>query len=181
MRIISGNYKGRKLNPPMNLPVRPTTDFAKEGLFNILRNIVDFEQVRVLDLFTGTGSIAFEFVSRGVVEVNVVDNNVACLKFIEKTKETLQINNLNVFHRDVFQFLDKTKAKYDLIFADPPYDMPNFKDIYTKIFENDLLNEDGWLIIEHPKEVTFAGLPYIEQQRHYGKVNFSFFHKTTEE
>ena len=176
MRIISGNLKGRRLNPPTTLPVRPTTDFAKEGLFNVLRNLVDFEEIKVLDLFTGTGGISFEFISREALDVTSVDSNLACLKFIEKTKEQLNISNLNVVHRDVFQYLEKAKTKYDIIFADPPYDMPNVKDIYKKVIENELLNEDGWLIIEHSREVNFAGSPYLEQQRHYGKVNFSFFH-----
>ncbi|MEI7596501.1 MAG: RsmD family RNA methyltransferase [Bacteroidota bacterium] len=181
MRIVSGTFRGRKLNPPTNLPVRPTTDFAKEALFNILNNLVDFDSLVVLDLFAGTGSISFEFVSRGAKEVYSVDNNPLCIKFIGSTATTLKIDNLTVFQRDTFQYIEKTNLKYDLIFADAPYDMANIKDIHRIVFERNLLNEGGWLILEHSADRVLISEKYFNQLRKYGKVHFSFFHFDDEE
>jgi len=177
MRIVSGKYKSRRIKPPMNLPVRPTTDFAKESLFNILNNVLEFEGLKVLDLFVGTGSISYEFVSRGVDSVLAVDQNNKCVHFVQSTANQLQMDELSVIQRDVFKFLAKTPAKFDLIFADPPYDLENIKEIYQLVMERDLLNEDGWLIIEHSANTDFSGFPYLEQLRKYGKVHFSLFHK----
>lgn len=181
MRIISGTLRGRRLNPPVTLPVRPTTDFAKEALFNILNNLVAYESITVLDLFAGTGSISFEFISRGAKEVYSIDLNSACTKFIGNTATTFNANNLTVIQKDAFKFLEKTNLKFDLIFADAPFDMPNTKDIYKLIFERQLLNEDGWLIIEHSADKSFISENYFNQLRKYGKVHFSFFHFTEEE
>lgn len=177
MRIVSGKYKSRRIKPPTNLPIRPTTDFAKESLFNILNNILDFDELKVLDLFAGTGGISYEFVSRGVQSVLAVDQNNKCVQFIQSTADQLQMNELSVAQRDAFKFLEKTPAKFDVIFADPPYELKNIKDIYQLVMERALLKEDGWLIIEHSSATDFSGFPYLDQVRKYGKVNFSFFHK----
>ncbi len=174
MRIISGSLGGRKLRPPVNLPVRPTTDLAKESLFNILNNWVDFEQLTVLDLFTGTGRISFEFVSRGAVEVFAIDTNNKCIGFIEKTAVEFKVDNLHAFQSDVFSFLKHTNKKFDIIFADPPYDLKNIPAIAPLVFEKQLLQPEGMLIIEHPREIDFSNHTAFLQKRTYGKVNFSF-------
>jgi 16S rRNA (guanine(966)-N(2))-methyltransferase RsmD len=174
MRIVSGHLGGRKLRPPENLPVRPTTDLAKESLFNILNNLVDFEELSVLDLFTGTGSIGFEFVSRGAVEVFAVDTNNKCISFIDKTAIEFKVDNIHAIQSDVFMFLKHANRKFDIIFADPPYDMTNIAAVADLVFEKQLLNPDGLLIMEHPREVDFTRHPHFSQKRTYGKVNFSF-------
>lgn len=175
MRIIGGTLGGRRLHPPSNLPVRPTTDLAKESLFNILNNIVDFEALKVLDLFSGTGSISYEFASRNAVEVVSVDVSQRCTAFIKKTIEELHISNQLVYKTDVFNFLKSCRSTFDLIFADPPYDSPKFQQIPEMIFGQKLLNDSGMLIVEHPREINYASHPNFERLRNYGKVNFSFF------
>jgi 16S rRNA (guanine966-N2)-methyltransferase len=174
MRIVSGKLGGRKLRPPENLPVRPTTDLAKESLFNILNNLIDFEDLIVLDLFTGTGSISFEFISRGALEVFAVDTNIRCISFIEKTATEFKVDNLHAFQSDVFLFLKHAHKKFDIIFADPPYDLTNIPAVADLVFDKQLLNPEGMLIIEHPREVDFSKHPNFSQKRTYGKVNFSF-------
>jgi 16S rRNA (guanine(966)-N(2))-methyltransferase RsmD len=176
MRIISGKFKRRVISPPGNLPVRPTTDMAKESLFNILGNYFDFENKTVLDLFAGTGNISYEFVSRGCSYVTAVDKDLGCIKFINQTSEKLQMSELSTVKLDVFHFISSTKNKYDIIFADPPYDLANIADISNLIFEKQLLNQDGWLIVEHPAEINFAESLHFYEHRKYGRVNFSFFH-----
>ncbi len=175
MRIISGKYKRRTISPPRNLPVRPTTDMAKESLFNILGNYFDFTGKQALDLFAGTGNISYEFVSRGCKTVTAVDKDYGCTKFINTTGQKLEMVELDVVRFDVFQFLKSTKKKYDIIFADPPYQLTNILEIYKLVFEYNLLNSDGWLIIEHPEEVSFAEAANFYEHRKYGRVNFSFF------
>jgi 16S rRNA (guanine966-N2)-methyltransferase len=175
MRIISGKYGSRRLHPPANLPVRPTTDFAKESLFNILNNIIDFEGLNVLDLFAGTGSISLEFVSRGSSEVTSVDKDSRCISFIIKTCEEFKIDSLKAYRSDVFAFIKHSIKKYDLIFADPPYDLSSINTIPDKIFEKTLLKPGGILIIEHSRDIDFSKHPDFSQHRNYGKVNFSFF------
>ena len=174
MRVISGSLGGRKLRPPENLPVRPTTDLAKESLFNILNNLVDFEEITVLDLFTGTGSISFEFISRGATEVFAVDINNKCISFIDKTAIEFRVDNLHAMQSDAFGFLKHTHKKFDMIFADPPYDLKNIPAIAELVFEKQMLQPNGMLIIEHSREVDFAQHPNFSQKRTYGKVNFSF-------
>lgn len=181
MRIISGTNRGRKLTPPQNLPVRPTTDFAKEGLFNIIANYVDFENLIVLDLFSGTGNISYEFASRGAKSVIAVDQNKACTKYIGDTVTKIGFKNVEVYNRDAFSFLKTTVKTYDLIFADPPYDMENSEMIHQIVFERNLLNKNGLLIIEHPETRNFAYLDHFSTVRNYGKVHFSFFKKEIEE
>lgn len=175
MRIVSGKYKRRIITPPKNLPVRPTTDMAKESLFNILGNHIDYSGLNVLDLFAGTGNISYEFISRGCGTVTAVDTDFGCVRFIKQTAEKLKMSNLAVIKQDVFRFINMSKRKYDVIFADPPYKLDRFHDIYDMIIGNSMLAENGWMIIEHPKDVDFSGKPYFFEKRKYGSVNFSLF------
>ena len=160
---------------PTNLPVRPTTDFAKEGLFNILRNKFNFETITVLDLFAGTGNISYEFAARGARQVLSIDIHSGCFKFILKTAHELEFDNLLPMKAEVFRFLDKTAQTFDIVFADPPYEMDDIDKLTTKVFENGLLNPGGWLIVEHSQYTDFKGKTNLIDQRRYGKVNFSIF------
>ncbi len=175
MRIIAGSLKGRRLNPPTNLPVRPTTDMARESLFNILNNYVDFEDCTVMDLFSGTGAVAVEFVSRGAREVTAVDINNACTEYIKSEAAKLNLKNLHVVRTDVFDLLKRAYKKFDIVFADPPYALEGIEKLPDLIFEHGLLNEDGIFILEHPREYSFEEYPHFWQHRNYGKVNFTFF------
>ncbi len=175
MRIIGGIHKGKQLIAPKNLPVRPTTDFAKEGLFNILNNRIDFEETTVLDLFCGTGNISLEFASRGAKKITCVDMQTACLNFVKDTAKALKFTNISTDRADVFKFLSKTFTTYDLIFADPPYELPNLEKICDLVFENKFLSEDGLLIIEHGPRTDLSAKPFYLETRKYGNVNFSFF------
>lgn len=176
MRIISGKYKGKRLKAPKRLPVRPTTDMAKEALFNILNNNYYFEDLAVLDLFSGTGNISFEFASRGVTTIKAIDQNIHCVQFIAKTARELNFT-IEVVKSDVFKFLERTTNGYDLIFADPPYnlDLDSFSSIAKLVFSNDLLIEEGLLIIEHSEQTDLSELPYFTEKRKYGSSIFSFF------
>jgi 16S rRNA (guanine(966)-N(2))-methyltransferase RsmD len=174
MRIISGKNKGRHIITPQNLPVRPTTDLGKESLFNILNHYFYFDRVTVLDLFAGTGNITYEFASRDAISVVAVDNHPSCCAFIRKTLEKLQYKNATVIQNNVFQYLDWCKHPYDIIFADPPYTMPNIEMIVEKVFNNQLLNPDGWLVMEHSREHDFSQHPFFYDQRKYGRLHFSF-------
>lgn len=176
MRIVSGRLKGRRIIAPKKLPVRPTTDMAKEALFNILNNRLRFQDLDVIDLFAGIGSISFEFMSRGTQRVTAVDANFDCIKFLTKTSEELDLD-LNIIKSDVFDFLEKTPLKADLIFADPPYDLPieEFEQIENSIRERSLLKEDGILIIEHSKHSNLEHIETYSEQRKYGNSVFSFF------
>ncbi len=176
MRIISGKFKRRVISPPINLPVRPTTDMAKESLFNILSNYFDFDNKTVLDLFAGTGNISYEFVSRGCSSVTAVDKDFGCIKFINQTIQKLKMTELKTVKLDVFHFITTTNNKYNIIFADPPYQLTNITEITKLIFEHELLNPDGWLIVEHPAEISFTESAHFYEHRKYGRVNFSFFH-----
>jgi len=175
MRIVSGIYRGRRLQPPANLPVRPTTDFAKEGLFNVLSNLVDFESLKVLDLFTGTGSIAFEFLSRGAIEVTAVDANHQCISFIKKTAESFGARNIQPVKSNSFVFIKRMWTEYDLIFADPPYDLEGIESIPDLIFDSKLLAAKGLFIMEHSVRYRFEQHPCFFQHRNYGSVNFTLF------
>lgn len=175
MRIIGGKLKGLRLNPPPNLPVRPTTDMAKEALFNILYNQYDFEELKVLDLFSGTGSLSIEFASRGVQEVISVDKNVGCYNFLKNTAKQLKLDAIKANKADVFKFLEQETEKYDLIFADPPFDIPQIPLIPELVFKNNLLNPGGLLIVEHPTLKKIDSHPNFKEQRKYGYSSFSFF------
>ena len=176
MRIISGKYKGKRLRAPKNLPVRPTTDMAKEALFNILRNQYDFEDISVLDLFSGTGNISFEFASRGTSQIISVDKDYRCVKFISSVSKELGLN-IRTFKDSALKFLEKTELKFDLIFADPPYNLPqaDFHKIISRVFKQELLKTDGKLIIEHSKHTDLSEAACFVEQRKYGGSVFSFF------
>ncbi|MCQ2285302.1 MAG: RsmD family RNA methyltransferase [Bacteroidales bacterium] len=175
MRIISGRNKGRKIVAPTNLPVRPTTDLGKESLFNILNNYFYFDRITVLDLFAGTGNISLEFASREAVSVTSIDIFQGCTDFIKKTAATLKYDNLSVLKCDAFHFLEKCGQQYDIIFADPPYDLEGIDKLPGLVFDNGLLKQEGWLIIEHSKKYNFSDHPQFFQHRKYGRLNFTFF------
>lgn len=177
MRIVGGIYKGRIFRPNKSFKSRPTTDIAKEGLFNILDNRYDFSDKKVLDLFSGTGSIGYEFVSRGCLEATLVELNFVHYRFILSVLEALKIENTKIYRADVFKFLKKKMGKFDMIFADPPFDLKNFTEVPDAVFNADILNVNGLFIIEHPKEYDFSKHPFFKEIRKYGKVNFSFFEK----
>lgn len=182
MRIISGKYKGRRIFPPKNLPVRPTTDMSKEALFNVLNNHFSFEGLKVLDLFSGTGNISFEFASRGSQPITSVDGDFGCVKFIKQIAAEFDFN-IAATKSDVFAFLEKNKTTYDIIFADPPYglDQKTFEKVVTLVFEKGLLEEEGMLIIEHSKYTKMEHLPHFSFQKSYGGSFFSFFEIATSE
>jgi len=177
MRIISGSHRGRVLRPPQGLPVRPTTDLAKESLFNILNNYIDFESVRVLDLFAGTGNISLEFASRNASSVLSIEINSRCVDYISGIATDLKFNSLSVIKTNVFTFLSRQAGQYDVIFADPPYDLEGREKIPGLIFDNNWLADNGWFVMEHDKAISFAENPFFSEERRYGKVHFSFFRK----
>lgn len=174
MRIISGQYKGRKIHAPSGLPVRPTTDQAKESLFNVLSNDYDFTEITVLDLFAGTGNISLEFLSRGAQKVVSVDANQHCFMFHKHMKELWNINQYFPYKNDVFRAVKMLTEKFDIVFADPPYQMKNIAEVPDVILNNDLLKEGGTLIVEHGRETIYEHLRLTET-RSYGNVHFSFF------
>jgi len=176
MRIISGKFKSRRLQAPKNLPVRPTTDMAKEALFNIINNHYYFHEISVLDLFSGTGNISYEFASRGTEKITCVDANFGCIKYIDKIAKELNFD-LNTYKSDVFKFLEKHKVSYDIIFADPPYNFEDekFEKIISLVFENKLLNDDGLLIVEHSKHTNLDNVKHFSYSKKYGGNMFSFF------
>lgn len=177
MRIISGKLKGRTFNPPKYFRARPTTDFAKENLFNILNNRIYWEETSALDLFGGTGGISYELFSRGCKKVVCVEKDFKHAGFIEKTKNELKAENFTVLKMDVFKYLEYYNQKFDFIFADPPYDLKNFEEVPKQVLAKDILNEEGLFILEHSKEYDFSEYPEFVEVRTYGSVNFSFFEK----
>jgi 16S rRNA (guanine966-N2)-methyltransferase len=177
MRIIGGKFKGRRFNPPAdNWPTRPTTDYAKEALFNILNNKIDFEATKVLDLFGGTGSHSYEFISRGCTDVTYVDKFSGCVQFVRKTAALLGIEAcLHIMHMDVFRFIEHTTVQYDYIFAGPPYGLPTIDTIPDLIFAKNLLLPEGMFVMEHNPNHEFLNHPHLVDVRNYGKTIFSFF------
>ena len=176
MRIISGELGGRKINPPAKMPyTRPTTDIAKEGLFNVLQNQLDFEDLKTLDLFGGTGSISYELASRGVKDLTVVEKDAAMFSFIKQTAEKLQLENFKVIRSDVFRFIDQCREKFDFIFAGPPYALETIDDLPKLIFQNQLLAEEGWFVLEHTPRNNYQKYPYFKSERNYGTTVFSIF------
>jgi len=178
MRIISGKNKGKRLSAPANLPVRPTTDMAKEALFNILNNHFYFDEITVADLFAGIGNISFEFASRGASDITSVDQNPGCIKFIQKISTELAYQLITV-RSDVFTFLERTNKKFDVIFADPPYELPKekFEQLVRLVFERELLEAEGMLVVEHAVHTDLSEVPQFFQLKKYGGTCFSFFQK----
>jgi 16S rRNA (guanine(966)-N(2))-methyltransferase RsmD len=174
MRIISGSHRGLKLQAPAKLPVRPTTDMAKEALFNIIEQKVNIDEISVLDLFAGTGNISLEFSSRGVKELTSIDRHADCVRYILEMNTKLKFTS-NLLRADVFKYLKTCVYKYDLIFADPPYDLPNIPDIIRLVKENNLLNDGGFLIIEHASMQNLSSYKGYVESRKYGSSTFSFF------
>ncbi|PSR15195.1 MAG: hypothetical protein DA408_03200 [Bacteroidetes bacterium] len=183
MRIIGGEFKGRRFNPPAkNWPTRPTTDFAKEGLFNILINTFDLSSLRVLDLFGGTGNHSYEFISRGCRDVTYVDQFHGCVAFVQKTARELGIENyLKIVRADVFRFIQSPQQPYDYIFAGPPYPLPNIPEIPDLILRQGHLKTGGWLVLEHNPQHDFKNHPNLLQVRNYGTTIFSIFTPMDEE
>ena len=177
MRIISGNNRGKRINIPKNLPIRPTTDQSKEAIFNIIYNKYDFENIKVLDLFSGSGSISYEFSSRGANQVTSVDNNHKCVKFIKSVVSELNLN-INVVKSDVIKFLKANNFRYDIIFCDPPYNysLENYKEIQNLIFNDKTLNSNGIFILEHSKIIKLDSIENFKESREYGGCSFSFFY-----
>lgn len=176
MRIISGKYKGRRIMAPKKLPVRPTTDMSKEALFNILNNHFNFAELKILDLFSGTGNISYEFASRGSEPIISVDADYGCVSFIKKTATDFEFD-ITAIKSDVFQYLERAKGEFDIIFSDPPYNLEqsDFEKINTLVFENELLAADGMLVIEHSKHTKLDHLSHFSFQKNYGGSVFSFF------
>jgi 16S rRNA (guanine(966)-N(2))-methyltransferase RsmD len=178
MRIISGKYGRRRFTIPSSFSARPTTDFAKENIFNVISNLIEFDGLNALDLFGGTGSISFELLSRGCKQVTTVEKNNAHVHFIQKVAKELRTESLVLIRGDVFRFLQHTSSKsFDLIFADPPYDLKELPEIPSLIIRKDLLCDGGIFIMEHPRTYDFSDLPYFCQHKVYGSVNFSIFIK----
>lgn len=175
MRIISGKYGRRRFTVPTNITARPTTDFARENLFNVLCNLIDFEGLEALDLFAGTGAITFELLSRGCRSVTAVEKASTQQRFILKVAQELNDQNLTLIRGDVFKFLGSTTRKFDFIFADPPYDLPNFAEVPQKVLDADILKPDGLFVLEHSKKFDFSNHPRFFEHRAYGSVNFTFF------
>jgi len=179
MRIIGGEHGGRKFNPPNNMPyTRPTTDIAKEGLFNVLQNNLDFEEIRTLDLFGGTGSISYELASRGVMDLTIVEKDIAMYEFIKKTSAALKLENFKVVKLDVFKFILNCTEKFDFIFAGPPYALTTINDLPKFIFEKQLLKKDGWFVLEHTPRNDYKTYPYYKTERNYGSTIFTTFIET---
>lgn len=177
MRIIQGKYKSKRIIAPNSLPVRPTTDMAKEGLFNVIDNEFYIENLIVLDLFSGTGNISYEFCSRDAKSVTSIDNNHHCVKFIKSTAKELGFDQLQVYKNDVEKYVETSKSTFRLIFADPPYAMLGQPELFEKIMAGNLLEDKGWLIIEHDAHHSFEELSGFKQQRRYGSVNFTILEK----
>jgi len=176
MRIIGGQWGGRRIQPPPSMPhTRPTTDLAKEGLFNILSNNLDLTALRTLDIFGGTGCISYELASRGVSDVTIVEKDPAMLDFITRTFSTLGFPHARVVRQDVFAFLRQDTGAYDLIFAGPPYAMKEIDDLPGLVFEKGLLREGGWFVLEHTPRNDFKKLPQFRAERKYGTTIFSIF------
>ena len=175
MRIIGGRLRGKTIMPPSGYKARPTTDFAKEGLFNVLDNEYEFEDLKVLDLFGGTGAIAFEFASRGAAKVYSVEMARENASFIISEAKRLGLGNVVMVRDTVFDFLPLCREKFDIVFADPPYALEGLESIPDKVFEADILYPERYFILEHPGTYSFKDHPRFKKEKVYGKVHFSFF------
>ena len=176
MRIISGDLGGRRISPPANMPhTRPTTDIAKEGLFNIIQNNLDIEGLKTLDLFGGTGSISYELASRGASNLTIIEKDPTMHAFIQKTASSLKIENIQVIRMDVFKFIQQCSDTFDFIFAGPPYALATIDQLPIKIFEKNLLNPGGWFVLEHTPRNDYTKYTNYSTQRNYGTTIFSIF------
>jgi 16S rRNA (guanine966-N2)-methyltransferase len=176
MRIIGGEHGGRKFNPPNNMPyTRPTTDIAKEGLFNVLQHQLDFDTIKSLDLFGGTGSISYELASRGVTDLTIVEKDAAMYEFIKKTAATLRLENFKVIKMDVFKFMLSCTDQFDFIFAGPPYALTAIDDLPKIVYEKKLLAPNGWFVLEHTPRNDYKNFPLYKTERNYGTTVFSTF------
>ena len=176
MRIISGIHGGRRISPPAQMPyTRPTTDIAKEGLFNVLQNNLEIDQLKVLDLFGGTGCISYELASRGAPDITIVEKDNQMYDFIKKTSGELGLENFKLVKSDVFRFIDSTPDQYDFIFAGPPYALTNIDDLPLKVFEKKLLKPKGWFILEHTPRNDYKKFEFYKTERNYGTTIFSIF------
>jgi 16S rRNA (guanine966-N2)-methyltransferase len=175
LRIIGGKYKGRRIEFKGTFKARPTTDFARESLFNVLNNRIDFEGLKVLDLFSGTGSISYEFASRGAEEVHLVERDMKHIAGIRRIIRDMEMTNIKTIHIDVKTYLKACKFRYDIVIADPPYELKWLRELPDLVSNADILKEDGFFILEHPKSMNFEGHKLFFEHRNYGGVNFSFF------
>jgi len=176
MRIISGSLGGRKINPPAHMPhTRPTTDIAREGLFNILQHRIDFTSLKTLDLFGGTGSISYELASRGASDLTIVEKDPQMFAFIKKTADELHIQNIRVVESEVFRFIEESTSRFDFIFAGPPYALQTIDQLPERIFAKGLLEPDGWFVLEHTPRNNYEKFPYFHFSRNYGTTVFSIF------
>ena len=176
MRIIGGEHGGRKFHPPAKMPyTRPTTDIAKEGLFNILQHSLPIEELKTLDLFGGTGSISYELASRGAKELTIVEKDATMYGFIKKTAGELKIENLTIVKMDVFKFIEQCREKFDFIFAGPPYALGSIDDLPKRIFEKQLLNPRAWFVLEHTPANSYKTFPFYKNERNYGTTVFTIF------
>ena len=176
MRIIGGEHGRRKISPPANMPhTRPTTDVAKEGLFNVISNNLDTEELKTLDLFGGTGSISYELASRGAKDLTIIEKDPKMYEFIKKTAGELRLENFKVLKLDVFKFIEQCADKFDFIFAGPPYALGSIDDLPKLIFEKQLLNSKGWFVLEHTPRNDYKKFPFYATERNYGTTIFSIF------
>ncbi len=181
MRIVGGELGGRKINPPDKMPyTRPTTDVAKEGLFNILENNLEISELKTLDLFGGTGSISYELASRGVTDQTIVEKDVQMYEFIKKTAQQFDLSKLKIVKADVFRFIDQCTERFDFIFAGPPYALTNIDDLPKLVFEKRILSHKGWFVLEHTPKNDYKKLPFYKTERNYGTTVFSIFIETRE-
>jgi len=175
LRIIGGTHRGRRIEPPSNFKARPTTDFAREGLFNILNNRIDFDELIVLDLFSGTGSISYEFASRGAAQIHLIDKDPKHIAGIKRIINEIGFENIRPIHIDVKAYLKTCSIKYDVVFADPPYDLSWLKELPDIVTKSGVIKDDGFFILEHPRALSFSNHELFFDHRNYGGVNFSFF------
>jgi len=175
LRIIGGQFRGRRIEPPSDFKARPTTDFAREGLFNILNNRIDFESSSVLDLFAGTGSISYEFASRGALQVHLVDKDPRHIAGIKRIIDDIGFTNIRPIRIDVQAYLKTCSVKYDVVFADPPYDLKWLSELPDLVTQSGVIKEDGFFVLEHPRGLSFSAHKLFFEHRNYGGVNFSFF------
>jgi 16S rRNA (guanine(966)-N(2))-methyltransferase RsmD len=176
MRIISGIHGGRRIDPPVKMPhTRPTTDIAREGLFNVIQNNLEIEDLVTLDLFGGTGCISYELASRGCADLTIVEKDPVMYEFIKKTAALLKLENFKVVKSDVFRYINSCSTEYDFIFAGPPYALTNIDDLPLLIFEKKLLRPGGWFVLEHTPRNEYKKNPYFKSERNYGTTIFSIF------